>query len=572
MSQLFVPSQFVNLTIEQLMPLFSAVLVLFLAIMVFFQNRRSFINILFALFSFFISFWLFGTFMMFISKTAELQIFWDRFIYLNVIFLPMLLYQFGATFAKVKLKKRTLILGYLATAFFLVISRTNYFISDLFIYKWGVHTKAQFFHHIFLIFFFIFIVRGLLYLREYSKKAEKKEDRIRAKYSFYAFAFLMIGSLGYLPAYGIGIYPFGYLMGTIFVLILTYNITRYQLFNLKAVAAEFFILLLTLFFLFQIFTIDNTQTRIIYGVLFIITLAFGFLFIKGAITEINQREKLEKLTAELQDLNQNLEQKVAAQTQEVRQAYEVEKKARVELQELDKAKDQFILATQHHLRTPLTIIKGYLQQFLLKKAAPVDEEGRLFLEKASTATDRISALINELLDVSQMQVGKSILRREAVNLRTLVEDIFDEISSEVTKKHLKLSLVFSPKKEDNIVSADKEKVKEALTNLVDNAVKYNQEGGEIKVKGEKFSHPIEKDRKFYRLTIADTGIGIPPEELPRLLTQYFQRGKEAQKIYTTGRGIGLAVTKNIIQAHQGRIYAESDGRGRGAKFIVELPV
>ena len=288
---------------------------------------------------------------------------------------------------------------------------------------------------------------------------------------------------------------------------------------------------------------------------------------------------LELSSAEFAKLNEQLgrekeiiEQKVAAQTQEVRQAYEVEKKARIELEELDKAKDQFILATQHHLRTPLTIIKGYLQQFLLKKAAPVDEEGRLFLEKASTATDRIAALINELLDVSQMQVGKSILRREAVNLRTLVEDIFDEISSEVTKKHLKLSLVFSPKKEDNIVSADKEKVKEALTNLVDNAVKYNQEGGEIKVKGEKFSHPIEKDRKFYRLTIADTGIGIPPEELPRLLTQYFQRGKEAQKIYTTGRGIGLAVTKNIIQAHQGRIYAESDGRGRGAKFIVELPV
>ena len=288
---------------------------------------------------------------------------------------------------------------------------------------------------------------------------------------------------------------------------------------------------------------------------------------------------LELSSAEFAKLNEQLgrekeiiEQKVAAQTQEVRQAYEVEKKARIELEELDKAKDQFILATQHHLRTPLTIIKGYLQQFLLKKAAPVDEEGRLFLEKASTATDRISALINELLDVSQMQVGKSILRREAVNLRTLVEDIFDEISSEVTKKHLKLSLVFSPKKEDNIVSADKEKVKEALTNLVDNAVKYNQEGGEIKVKGEKFSHPIEKDRKFYRLTIADTGIGISPEELAHLFTQYFERGKEAEKIYTTGRGIGLVLTKNIISAHGGRVWAESEGRNKGARFVVELPV
>ena len=102
-------------------------------------------------------------------------------------------------------------------------------------------------------------------------------------------------------------------------------------------------------------------------------------------------------------------------------------------------------------------------------------------------------------------------------------------------------------------------------------MKYNKEGGEIKIKGEKTRHPIERDKQIYRITIEDTGIGISPEELPKLFTQYFQRGKEAEKIYTTGRGIGLVLTKNIISAHGGRVWAESEGRNKGARFVVELP-
>ncbi|OIO49226.1 MAG: hypothetical protein AUJ39_01430 [Parcubacteria group bacterium CG1_02_42_13] len=442
------------------------------------------------------------------------------------------------------------------------------------IQRWGWHFGPLAF--LFDLIFNGFFIAGLFILYFKYKKSQPGAAKTNLKFMFWSILIALIPAAVVnttLPRFGYqALNWFGPMASLGFVVLISYSVMKYRQMSVKAVAAEVFVLVMAIVLFANIFIREATLGIMGRIFIFLSFISISYFFIKSILKEAEQKEQLKGLNTQLQDLNDHLEQKVAAQTQEVRQAYEVEKKARIELEELDKAKDQFILATQHHLRTPLTIIKGYLQQFLLKKAAPVDEEGRLFLEKASTATDRISALINELLDVSQMQVGKSILRREAVNLRTLVEDIFDEISSEVTKKHLKLSLVFSPKKEDNIVSADKEKVKEALTNLVDNAVKYNQEGGEIKVKGEKFSHPIEKDRKFYRLTIADTGIGIPPEELPRLLTQYFQRGKEAQKIYTTGRGIGLAVTKNIIQAHQGRIYAESDGRGRGAKFIVELPV
>ncbi len=256
--------------------------------------------------------------------------------------------------------------------------------------------------------------------------------------------------------------------------------------------------------------------------------------------------------------------------EEIQQAYEVEKKARIELEELDKAKDQFILTTQHHLRTPLTIVKGYLQSILTQKATTLDPTTKTYVVKAQESADRIALLVNEFLDISQMEVGKSIINKTPANVADLLNTITKELESEIQGKNISVVLDFQQK--DTILNVDVGKMKEALTNLLDNAVKYSKEGGEIRVEGGAVHHPIEREKLIYRLTIEDTGIGILPEELPKLFIQYFQRGKEAEKVYTTGRGIGLAVTKNIITAHNGRIWAESQGENKGSRFIVELPV
>lgn len=365
---------------------------------------------------------------------------------------------------------------------------------------------------------------------------------------------------------------FGPVTGLGWVSVLAYSVAKYRQMNVKAVAAEVFILVMALVLLVNVFIGEA-----IFGIVakFIIFLAFviiGYIFIKSILKEAEQKEQLVVLNDQLKDLTHNLQQKVDEQTKEVKQAYEVEKKARVELEELDKAKDQFTLATQHHLRTPLTIIKGYLQSFITEKSSSLDEKGRSYLEKASLATDRVANLVNELLDVSQTRVGKSILKKEALNLRTLTEDILNDLSIEIEKRRLSISLTFPPREEDNILNLDKQKMKEALTNLIDNAVKYNHEEGSILVKGEKTHHPIKRDKLIYRLTVEDTGIGITSEELPKLFVQYFERGKEAEKVYTTGKGIGLIITKNIIEAHGGRVWVESEGKGRGARFTAELPV
>ena len=237
---------------------------------------------------------------------------------------------------------------------------------------------------------------------------------------------------------------------------------------------------------------------------------------------------------------------------------------------MDKAKNQFILTTQHHLRTPLTIIKGFLETALNQKSKNLDTETVTYLQKAATATERMARLIGDFLNVSQMEVGKTIFNLQSVNMKDLLMEIMDELSSEIDKKNLTTKIDFTPEAGDALLNVDRNALKAAFYNLIDNAVKYTRQGSII-IGGTIVTHPIERIR-ILRVTIRDTGIGISREELGKLFNQYFQRGEEAEKIYTTGRGIGLVLSKNIIKSHRGQIFAESKGPGYGATFIVELPI
>jgi len=338
-------------------------------------------------------------------------------------------------------------------------------------------------------------------------------------------------------------------------------IVKGRLFGMKVVLVYFLVGLITILLLVDILVFPNeVSIRFLKGFTLLIFLYFGRSLIRSVMKEIELRE-------ELQNLNEHLQEKVNEQTKEIKRAYEVEKKARQDIAELDESKTQFILATEHHLRTPLTIVKGYIGTFLEKKESSLDEEGKSFLVKAKDATARITDLVNELLEISQMEVGKSILKLEPANIKDLITNIINNSKSDIDAKQIKPIFYFP--KENNILNLNKEKMTEALSNLVSNAVKYNKAGGELKVSGKIITN--EENKKFYQLTIEDQGIGIKPENISKIFTQYFERGAEARKVYATGRGIGLVIAKNIIKAHKGTIRAESEGEGKGAKFIIELP-
>lgn len=232
--------------------LISSVFVAGLGMFVLRQNIKSRLHILFGFFCVSIFFWLFGTFMMFLSKAAEWAIFWDRFVYIGGIFIPILMHHFSLVFTKNKDKRQRYLLyfGYALVVFFLIISRTDYFVKDLFFYDWGTHTKAQLFHHIFLGVFYVYILIFFFNIRHFYKTAASPLEKKQAQYVFAAFFFLIVvGTPAYLPAYGIGIFPVPFISGLLFTNILAYAIYKHRLFDIKFILRKSTVFALILTFI-----------------------------------------------------------------------------------------------------------------------------------------------------------------------------------------------------------------------------------------------------------------------------------------------------------------------------------
>jgi len=362
------------------------------------------------------------------------------------------------------------------------------------------------------------------------------------------------------------------LLGTlIFAGVLTYLITRYKVLNVKLFAAQSLVVIMWVLVASLLLIPNTTSLRIVAGITLALIIVFGFSLIRSVRREIEQREQLDKANAELKDLNDNLETKVQAQTVEVRKAYEVEKKARTELEKLDKAKDQFILTTQHHLRTPLTIVKGYIEKIVVSDSNSTIGDIKTDAGKASDATDRLSKLINELLDISQYEVGSNTTNLERTDISELVADIQRRLQKDIDRKELKFNVSFTDGAKKTLLSLDKANFSNALGNLIDNAVKYTPAKGSVKIHGFIAVHPIDKTQ-HYKINIIDTGIGLSESDLEHLFGHTFERGEEAEKINIGGQGINLVLTKKVIEANGGRIYAESPGKNQGSTFTVEIPL
>jgi signal transduction histidine kinase len=417
-----------------------------------------------------------------------------------------------------------------------------------------------------MLFWFIFILSRLLfgYFRLTSK-----EEKLRVQYFIIGLVIFLVFNLIFAVILGIfkgqneyyyaGTYP-----SLILAIFAAFAIVKQKLFGMKVVLVYLLVGSISILLSVDILVFPNGSFVL---ALKIFTL---FIFLYFGRSLINSVLKETELREQLQDLNEHLQEKVDEQTKEIKRAYEVEKKARIDLENLDKSKTQFILATEHHLRTPLTIVKGYVNAFLEKKGASLDEEGKSFLIKAKDATNRITDLVNELLEVSQMGVGKGILKLELVNIKDLIVNIITGSKQELDAKQIKTVISFPEDIKDNFLSLDKEKIAEAFSNLISNATKYNKIGGEIKITGKV---TVDNDnKKFYQVSIEDQGIGIKTEELSKLFEHVFERSEEARKVYATGKGIGLAVVKSVVEAHGGTVRAESEGGGRGSRFVVELPI
>jgi len=209
-----------------LIPLVSSLFILALGLFIFSKRYEFRLKSLFLLLCLMAFMWLFGTFMMLINRENEaVAIFWDRFIYLGVVFSPILFYHFSVVYCRLLENWMVIKLGYILSFIFLILSRTDYFVSGLFKYQWIVHSKAQIFHHFFMAFLLIYMFLCLLnFYRNYKNSAGILKTQ--GLYIFIPFLlFIIISIVAFLPAYGINIiYPVPYISGVIFSTILVYLI------------------------------------------------------------------------------------------------------------------------------------------------------------------------------------------------------------------------------------------------------------------------------------------------------------------------------------------------------------
>lgn len=319
---------------------------------------------------------------------------------------------------------------------------------------------------------------------------------------------------------------------------------HYQIISVALIA---FFLLLSLWFEGEIS---------IFGTIFVFTtiIIYGYYFNKSTERIIEANFAQMKSERALKVLNRNLEQRVKHRTEALKQAYK-------ELQVLDKAKTEFISIASHQLRTPIGVIRGYLSMMIQGDFGLLPPTIKDVTNTAYQASLRLLKLSNDLLNVSKLESGEMPLTYKKVSISRLIHKIAKEMKIALEEKNLFLRVEIRGKLP--LIEIDPDKIKQALSNIIDNAIKYTEQGG-INVCIE----PLQE--KYILITIKDTGMGLDQADIDGLFSSFF-RGRAGNSLYSAGSGLGLYIAHKFISQHNGRLWAESSGRGKGSSFFVELP-
>ena len=233
--------------------------------------------------------------------------------------------------------------------------------------------------------------------------------------------------------------------------------------------------------------------------------------------------------------------------------------------EVDRMKTEFISNVSHELRTPMTSIKGYADLLLMGVGGPVPEQQRMFLNTIKANADRLTTLVNDLLNISRLDSGSERLRLAPVDVAELVQDVLANLTAQArfAEKPLKLDVRIGaglPR-----VLADRDRLMQVIANLVDNAFNYTYAGGSITVEAVALA-----DKGRVQIAIRDTGIGIPPAFQPRVWERFARYEQHALVMDVAGTGLGLSIARELVTLHGGDIWFESEV-DKGTTFYVSLP-
>ncbi len=279
--------------------------------------------------------------------------------------------------------------------------------------------------------------------------------------------------------------------------------------------------------------------------------------IKGRDEVASVASDVKSMVGQLRKHREHLEEMVKERTSELEEAVQATEVA-------SRAKSDFLASMSHELRTPLNAVIGFSQVLQEQYFGKLNEKQAEYVTDVLESGQHLLSLINDILDLSKIEAGKMELELSKVIIKDLLESSLVMIKEKALVHRIDLDIDTTGDLEYLKIAADERRLKQVMFNLLSNAAKFTPDGGAIRVES-------RKEGKELIISVSDTGIGIAPEEQERIFEEFYQASNTI-KDKPPGTGLGLPVTKSIVEMHGGRIWVESEGPGKGSRLTFTLPI
>ena len=281
-------------------------------------------------------------------------------------------------------------------------------------------------------------------------------------------------------------------------------------------------------------------------------------YLLGISEDITERQQLIEA---LKKSHENLESQVRERTEELARSFQKLQVVSESLQQASKAKSEFLANMSHELRTPLNSIIGFSEVLYDERFGPLNERQKKYTQNVMASGRHLLSLINEVLDLSKVEAGKMALEASSFSILGCIEEVLRQMESQALFKKIKTALEVS--EDFDKIHGDERKIKQVIYNLLSNAIKFTPPGGKVGIRGRRIDNGIE-------VTVWDTGIGILPENLEKAFGA-FERLGSLYVQETEGTGLGLTISRKMVELHGGKIWIESGGLGKGTAVKFTIP-
>ena len=498
---------------------------------VYFNNRQKRENKAWLALNICSAIWSFGYLTMITATSKEIAWQANWVLHAGAILIPLLYFQFIISFTHQYEKfKYSLYTVSTLTVFFSIANYSKYFVNDVIPkFTFNYVCNAGPLYTAFAVYFFLLVLYSGWVLLAYIKTA-KPEENLRNKFIFFSslFGFIGGGSVFFIT-FNIPIPPYPLILYSLYPATIAVAMMRYNLFNIKLITSQILVAVIWILLLIRTFMSANTQDFIMNSSLLLLIVILGILLVSTVKKQLKYLLTIEDQAKEL-------------------------KKANVRLNE-------FMSFASHEIRGPLTAVKGIASNILDGDYGEISQSMRDAARQILVRGTDVVALIGLYLNKSKLELGVIKYDFVNINLNDLITTVL--ISLKASADNAGVSITFIPPGQESTWGAmvDRATLQEVLYNVIDNSIKYAPVG-HIKIS-------LEVVDKKIQIKISDDGIGIAPDVMP-LLFKKWSRAENTERAQIKGNGLGLYLAKQIIDAHKGKIWAESPGEGKGSTFIIEL--